>query len=296
MDDREIKQADDARASGDAAKDTRSSQGNPNDFLRVASDDASSSPARAGASRRPIVLGALAALCAALIVVSLGFIHPGPDGGWSVSWLFQTTAETSLEDAKQGSAQQATEVKSETDEEEPEEAKDEESSADEMADTTAGSAAASDGQASGSAGDADSSVTYSDSTGSDVGEQGGAVQTAPDQETPAPQEPPVEQSHTVTVRVSVSSSAVGGPVSGGGTFTFDEGATAYDALCACGLSVNASSSALGIYVSAIGGLPEMEYGEASGWNYAVNGVTPGMSSGSYVLSDGDSVEWFYITG
>lgn len=296
MDDRKIKQADDARAADDAAKHAQGSQGSPDDFLRVASEGSPSDRARAGASRRPVVLGALAVLCAALIVVSLGFIHLGPDGGWSVSWLFQTTAKASSGDAEQGSAQQEPEVKTEKDENESEEAKDEESSADDVADTTADSAGASDGHASGSVERAGGSVSYSDTAGADTDEQGGAAQTAPEQSAPAPQEPPVEQRHTVTVSVSVSSSAVGGQVSGGGTFTFDEGATAYDALCACGLSVNASSSAFGIYVSAIGGLAEMEYGEASGWNYAVNGVTPGMSSGSYVLSDGDSVEWFYITG
>ncbi|MDM8299852.1 DUF4430 domain-containing protein [Collinsella tanakaei] len=296
MDDRKIKQADDVRVADDAAKDAQGSQSHPDDFLRVASEGSPSGRARAGASRRPIVLGALAVLCAALIVVSLGFIHPGPHGSWSVSWLFQTTAEASSNDAEQGSAQQKPEVKDEKNENEPEEAKDEESSADDATDTTADSAGASDGQASGSVEGAGGSVSYSDAAGSDESEQSGATQTAPEQSAPAPQEPPAEQRHTVTVSVSVSSSAVGGQVSGGGTFTFDEGATAYDALCACGLSVNASNSALGIYVSAIGGLAEMEYGEASGWNYAVNGVTPGMSSGSYVLSDGDSVEWFYITG
>lgn len=296
MDDRKIKQADDVRAADDVAKDTQGSQSNPDDFLRVASEGSPSSRARAGASRRPVVLGALAVLCAALIVVSLGFIHPGPDGGWSVSWLFQTTAEASSDDAEQGSAQQKPEVKDEKNENEPEEAKDEESSADDATDTTADSAGASDGQASGSVEGAGGSVSYSDTAGSDEGEQSGATQTAPEQSAPAPQEPPAEQRHTVTVSVSVSSSAVGGQVSGGGTFTFDEGATAYDALCACGLSVNASNSAFGIYVSAIGGLAEKEHGEGSGWNYAVNGVTPGMSAGSYVLSDGDSVEWFYITG
>ncbi len=35
---------------------------------------------------------------------------------------------------------------------------------------------------------------------------------------------------------------MGNPVSGGGTFTFNQGATVYDALCACGLSMNASNT------------------------------------------------------
>ncbi len=101
---------------------------------------------------------------------------------------------------------------------------------------------------------------------------------------------------TVTVYVSVSSSAVGNPVSGGGTFTFSQGATVYDALCACGLSMNASNTGYGIYVSAIGGLAEKEHGGHSGWMYSVNGAVPMTACSNYVLSNGDSVSWYYVTG
>lgn len=101
---------------------------------------------------------------------------------------------------------------------------------------------------------------------------------------------------TVTVYVSVSSSVVGNPVSGGGTFTFNQGATVYDALCACGLSMNASNTGYGIYVSAIGGLAEKEHGGHSGWMYSVNGAVPMTACSNYVLSNGDSVSWYYVTG
>lgn len=101
---------------------------------------------------------------------------------------------------------------------------------------------------------------------------------------------------TVTVYVSVSSSAVGNPVSGGGTFTFNQGATVFDALCACGLSMNASNTGYGIYVSAIGGLAEKEHGGHSGWMYSVNGAVPMTACSNYVLSNGDSVSWYYVTG
>lgn len=101
---------------------------------------------------------------------------------------------------------------------------------------------------------------------------------------------------TVTVYVSVSSSAVGNPVSGGGTFTFNQGATVYDALCACGLSMNASNTGYGIYVSAIGGLAEKEHGGHSGWMYSVNGAVPMTACSNYVLSNGDSVSWYYVSG
>lgn len=101
---------------------------------------------------------------------------------------------------------------------------------------------------------------------------------------------------TVTVYVSVSSSAVGNPVSGGGTFTFNQGATVYDALCACGLSMNASNTGYGIYVGAIGGLAEKEHGGHSGWMYSVNGAVPMTACSNYALSNGDSVSWYYVTG
>ena len=105
-----------------------------------------------------------------------------------------------------------------------------------------------------------------------------------------------QESNYVTVTVSVTSSAVGNPVSSGGTFTFNEGATVYDALCALGLSVNAHGSSYGTYVSAIGGLAEKQHGGTSGWMYSVNGTTPMTACSNYVLSNGDNVVWYYVTG
>lgn len=105
-----------------------------------------------------------------------------------------------------------------------------------------------------------------------------------------------QESNYVTVTVSVTSSAVGNPVSSGGTFTFNEGATVYDALCALGLSVNAHGSSYGTYVSAIGGLAEKQYAGTSGWMYSVNGTTPMTACSNYVLSNGDNVVWYYVTG
>ncbi len=96
--------------------------------------------------------------------------------------------------------------------------------------------------------------------------------------------------------VSVTSSAVGNPVSSGGTFTFNEGATPYDALCALGLSINARPSSYGTYVAAIGGLAEKEHGGTSGWMYSVNGKTPNTACSNYILKNGDTVVWYYVTG
>lgn len=103
-----------------------------------------------------------------------------------------------------------------------------------------------------------------------------------------------ERRAAVTVSVQVSSSAVGNPVSGGTTATFEPGATVYDALMACGLSVNASQTGFGVYVTGIGGLAEFDHGGASGWVYTVNGAESGVAASSYVLQDGDAVQWFYV--
>lgn len=102
------------------------------------------------------------------------------------------------------------------------------------------------------------------------------------------------RSDTVTVSVSVSSSAADGRVSGGANPTFTQGATAYDALCTTGLSVSAVNSSYGIYVRAIGGLAEKEFGGSSGWMYSVNGITPQTACSNYVLKNGDAVSWYYV--
>lgn len=151
-------------------------------------------------------------------------------------------------------------------------------------DSGSGSSSSSGGSSSSNAGSGSSSSS-SGASSSSSSSAGGSSQPG----TSAP-------AGTVTVYVSVSSSAVGNPVSGGGTFTFNQGATVYDALCACGLSMNASNTGYGVYVSAIGGLAEKEHGGHSGWMYSVNGAVPMTACSNYVLSNGDSVSWYYVTG
>lgn len=153
-----------------------------------------------------------------------------------------------------------------------------------------GSSSSSGGSSSSNAGSGSSSSSSgasSNSSGSSSSSSSAGGSSQPGTSAPA---------GTVTVYVSVSSSAVGNPVSGGGTFTFNQGATVYDALCACGLSMNASNTGYGIYVSAIGGLAEKEHGGHSGWMYSVNGAVPMTACSNYVLSNGDSVSWYYVTG
>ena len=114
--------------------------------------------------------------------------------------------------------------------------------------------------------------------------------STPQPETPAEQP---EKPATITVSVSTDSSRAveyGYAASmGGGTVTLNEGSSVYDALCATGVAVGGSSG----YVTSIGGLAEFACGATSGWLYFVNGVSPSVGCGSYVLKNGDSVTWIY---
>lgn len=153
------------------------------------------------------------------------------------------------------------------------------------------SASSSSGSNGNSGGFANGSTPSKPNSGGGSSQQGGGGQAdkpAGGGQKPAPK--------TVTVSISVDSSAVGGPVSGSGTFTFEEGATVYDALCALGLSIGSQDSIHGVYVSSINGLAEKEHGASSGWMYAVNGKLPNMACSAYKLVDGDSIQWRYVTG
>lgn len=269
----------------------------------------------ASAPRRKAMLGALTAVCIALIVVSLGFVHPSESGAWSIDWIVQTVtgesvvandtkapgsaAASSKADSKNSKASGDTKDKSK----DSGDAKDDSESSGKSSDKNSegkkseehggkksGAASASQntgaadtsntsGGASSGGGQSSGGTTASNGGGASTGGQGGS-----------------QESGYVTVSVSVTSSAVGNPVSAGGTYTFNEGATVYDALCALGLSVNAHGSSYGTYVAAIGGLAEKQYGGTSGWMYSVNGSTPMTACSNYVLSNGDNVVWYYVTG
>ncbi|WP_308616601.1 DUF4430 domain-containing protein, partial [uncultured Enorma sp.] len=158
--------------------------------------------------------------------------------------------------------------------------------------------------ASQTTGDADTSA--SNAAGDDTAAQGGGAQGGSSSaakpgasqgdssaSNPGGGDAGAQQPQTVTVTVSIDSSSVGSPVSASGTYTFEPGATAYDALRALGVSVNTSGSQFGVYVSAIGGLAEKEHGATSGWLYTVNGAQPATAASNYELSDGDVVRWVY---
>ena len=81
--------------------------------------------------------------------------------------------------------------------------------------------------------------------------------------------------------------------------SFQEGETVFDVLkrvCTQkGIGLEASYTPLyqTAYVEGIGNLYEFDCGSLSGWLYTVDGQVFNYSSSSYVLKDGDVVEWQY---
>ena len=265
----------------------------------------------ASAPRRKALLGVLTAACTILIVVSLGFVHPSESGAWSIDWIIQTVTGESVvtKDTKASGSSAASGEASSKDSKSSNDAKDESKSKDDSESSHKESDKSSDskksedqdGKKSGDksaaqntgAGDT-SNVSGGASSGG--GQSSDGASSSYGGSAPSGGQGGSQESSYVTVTVSVTSSAVGNPVSSGGTFTINEGATVYDALCALGLSVNAHGSSYGTYVSAIGGLAEKQYGGTSGWMYSVNGRTPMTACSNYVLSNDDNVVWYYVTG
>lgn len=265
----------------------------------------------ASASRHKALLGVLTAACTILIVVSLGFVHPSTSGAWSIDWIIQTvtgesvvTKDTKASGSTTTSGEASSEgSKSSNDAKDESKSKDDSESSHKESDKSSDSKKSEDqdGKKSGDksaaqntgAGDT-SNVSGGASSGGGQSSNGASSSNGGNASSGG--QSGSQESNYVTVTVSVTSSAVGNPVSSGGTFTFNEGATVYDALCALGLSVNAHGSSYGTYVSAIGGLAEKQYGGTSGWMYSVNGTTPMTACSNYVLSNGDNVVWYYVTG
>lgn len=289
-------------------------------------DDAKQQGAASAASapRRKALTGVLTAACVALIVISLGFVHPSESGAWSIDWIVQTVTGESVvaKDAKGSDSTVASGKAGSKDSKSSDGANDESKGSDksdskkesESSDKESNKGSDSkksedkDGKKSGEKNsnkktDGNQSTSQNSTSSGGAGSTPGAsssssgASSAPDNGNASTGgQGGSQESNYVTVTVSVTSSAVGNPVSSGGTFTFNEGATVYDALCALGLSVNAHGSSYGTYVSAIGGLAEKQYGGTSGWMYSVNGTTPMTACSNYVLSNDDNVVWYYVTG
>lgn len=260
----------------------------------------------ASAPRRKTLLGVLTAACTILIVVSLGFVHPSESGAWSIDWIIQTVTGESVvtKDTKVSGSTTTSGEASSKDSKSSNDAKDESKSKDDSESSNKESDKNSDNKKSedqdgkkfGDKSAAQNTGAGDTSNASGGGQSSDGASSSNGGNASSGGQSGSQESSYVTVTVSVTSSAVGNPVSSGGTFTFNEGATVYDALCALGLSVNAHGSSYGTYVSAIGGLAEKQYGGTSGWMYSVNGTTPMTACSNYVLSNGDNVVWYYVTG
>lgn len=275
-------------------------------------DDAKQKGAASAASapRRKALVGVLTAVCTVLIVVSLGFVQPSSSGAWSIDWITRAVAGKSVADSgsaashkTEAGSSSSDAADSESKESDESDSKDDSESSDKDSkkDSKEKKSESKDGKTSNNASAGQGSESAGGSSSSDGSSSGGGSVSGGGSASnggnaSAGNQGGSQQPGYVTVTVAVTSSAVGNPVSSGGTFTFNEGATAYDALCALGLSVNAHGSSYGTYVAAIGGLAEKEHGGTSGWMYSVNGVAPNTACSNYVLHNGDSVVWYYVTG
>ena len=277
-------------------------------------DDAKQQGAASAASapRRKTLLGVLTAACTILIVVSLGFVHPSESGAWSIDWIIQTVtgesvvtkdtkasgSTTTSGEASSKDSKSSNDAKDESKHSDESKSKDDSESSNKESDKSSDSKKSDgqDGKKSGDKSAAQNTGVGDISNASGGGQSSDGASSSNGGNASSGGQSGSQESSYITVTVSVTSSAVGNPVSSGGTFTFNEGATVYDALCALGLSVNAHGSSYGTYVSAIGGLAEKQYGGTSGWMYSVNGTTPMTACSNYVLSNGDNVVWYYVTG
>ncbi len=61
------------------------------------------------------------------------------------------------------------------------------------------------------------------------------------------------------------------------------------------IEIKVSGSSGMEYVESIDGLAQFDMGAKSGWIYRVNGKMPNVGAGAYTISDGDKIEWQYVT-
>lgn len=298
----------------DKPKETNGQQPDSS-FIQL--DDAKQKGAASAASapRRKALVGVFTAACVALIVVSLGFVHPSTSGAWSIDWIVQAvTGESVVANDARGAGSAAASGKADSKNSKASgdakdkskdsgDAKGDSESSNKSSDKNSDGKKSEDqrGKKSGDVSAAQNTETADTSntsggTSSGGGQSSGGASDSNGGTASSGGQGGTQEPSYVTVTVAVTSSAVGNPVSAGGTYTFNEGATVYDALCALGLSVNAHGSSYGTYVAAIGGLAEKQYGGTSGWMYSVNGSTPMTACSNYVLSNGDNVVWYYVTG
>lgn len=116
--------------------------------------------------------------------------------------------------------------------------------------------------------------------------------------------PTTKKKDSISVNITVDCTAAVGKVDGVpnyylNNFEIDlkKGATAYSATkAACtkaGISLIATKTMYGEYISAIGSLAEKATSKYSGWTYTVNGNYPPRAADKYTLENGDTIKWIY---
>ncbi len=139
------------------------------------------------------------------------------------------------------------------------------------------------------------------SGGSSTAQQG---QAEPQKNNAAEEQQPENSRITVTISVTCKNALDKGadvPQSGyilqSTEYTAAQGETVFDVLSAVcaenGVSLEYQSKS---YIQGIGGLKTFDCGGSSGWMYRVNGIAPSKGASKYTLSDGDVIEWYYVTG
>lgn len=92
-----------------------------------------------------------------------------------------------------------------------------------------------------------------------------------------------------------------GVILGTTTVTVTEGESVYDVLrrtCTnAGISLDASVTPVygTAYIRGIQNIYEFDCGSLSGWKYRVNGTVPNYGCSSYILQEGDSIQFYFTT-
>lgn len=77
----------------------------------------------------------------------------------------------------------------------------------------------------------------------------------------------------------------------------EDGDTVYDVLVNVTaknkIHLETAGSGAAPYVQGIGNIYEFDFGDLSGWMYFVNGESPSVSCGEYILKTSDNIEWLY---
>ncbi len=293
-----------AAADGPSAEVREAASGGPTAAADEATaahpEEAASAPAKRRAPRRAAV-AAIAAACVVLCVLGAAFALGG-------TAAFETVDDTAAPtqgvrgsaaqdaDAARGSASSEADATAESEASTAAQDVAGDAAANASADAPANEADANAANAASAADPAAPAAAAPEAAGASDAGSAPSPSADPSGTAPAPSAPAEEQPTAPAVRtvsVSIDATAAGGGTVFEGTIELRDGMTAYDVLEQAGVSYNASSSAFGMYVSAIAGFAEKDHGPESGWKYSVNGTVPQMSASSYVLQAGDTVRWFY---